>query len=350
MPNKPIAKFLPLGAIVQTFMVDDRNIVQGFPSQALYEAYNSSYFGETIGRVANRVSNARINSLNNKSYNLSRTDEEHSLHGGALGWGKKIWDGPISIEKRGIPGITELERGESVMFKLTSDDGDQGYPGAVEAQTIYTTGIQLEDGKEVSVLGIEFEVRMRDEVNDDDSDGVAATVVNMTNHSYFNLSGEATIDGTIVSLCTEKFLPVTHTGIPISLDPLSFPGVVANEPFTLTSVNIDNCFIVDPSASCQIPLDTRSSPLRCLVSAHHQVSGIRLEVLSTEPAFQFYTGKYIDVPAVGDTPARGPRSGFCVEPGRYVDAVNRQEWKNQVVLKKGQTYGSRIVYRAWSDN
>jgi aldose 1-epimerase len=72
-----------------------------------------------------------------------------------------------------------------------------------------------------------------------------------------------------------------------------------------------------------------------------------LDVFSTEPAFQFYTGKYIDVEAVEGAPKRGARAGFCVEPSRFVDAINREEWKSQVVLKKGEVYGSRVVYRGY---
>lgn len=98
-----------------------------------------------------------------------------------------------------------------------------------------------------------------------------------------------------------------------------------------------------------VPIDTRGAPLTLLVAARHPDSGIHLEVWSTEPAFQFYTGKYVDVPAVGGVPARGARAGFCVEPSRWVNAVNVPEWKNQVVLKKGETYGARIVYRAWKE-
>lgn len=78
-----------------------------------------------------------------------------------------------------------------------------------------------------------------------------------------------------------------------------------------------------------------------------------MEVHATDPAFQFYTGKYIDVPAAKtedgtEVPARGARSGFCVEPSRFVNAVNVPEWKDQVLLKKGEVYGSRIVYKGWS--
>jgi aldose 1-epimerase len=96
-----------------------------------------------------------------------------------------------------------------------------------------------------------------------------------------------------------------------------------------------------------IPVDTRGLPLRNLASFYHPDSRICLEVHSTEPAFQLYAGKFIDVPAVGNLPARGPGSGFCVEPSRYVNAINVEEWRNMVVLKRGGKYGSRIVYRSW---
>ena len=112
---------------------------------------------------------------------------------------------------------------------------------------------------------------------------------------------------------------------------------------------MDDCFILDDSTASSVPLDTRAQPLTRLVAAHHPATGIHLEVYSTEPAFQFYTGKYIDVPAVGGAPARAERSGFCVEPSRYVNALNVPEWKGQTLLKKGQTYGARIVYKAWKE-
>jgi aldose 1-epimerase len=114
--------------------------------------------------------------------------------------------------------------------------------------------------------------------------------------------------------------------------------------------DIDDCFVVDPSKpSSSIPLDTRSEPLTKLVAAHHPETKIHLEVSSTEPAFQFYTGKYIDVAAVEGVAARGARSGFCVEPSRFVNAANVDEWKNQMLLKKGEKYGTRIVYRGWKE-
>ncbi|PTB77444.1 galactose mutarotase-like protein [Trichoderma longibrachiatum ATCC 18648] len=231
-----VFKFLPLGAIIQSFKVKDTNIVLGFPEQEHYVKYNTAYFGETIGRVANRIKDARIESLNGgKSYALAANDGFNHLHGGNEGWGKRIWRGPTPVGTRQIPGVDGLRGGESVEFTLRSEDGDEGYPGTVEAKVVYTTGSQVVNGNEAFVLGIEYEARL--------------------------------VGG-------------------------------ADE---------------------------------------------------TVPSFQFYTGDLTNVPAAEGLPARGPRSAFCCEPGRWINACNVPEWKNMVLLKKGETYGARIVYRAWTE-
>ncbi|KAI1274222.1 galactose mutarotase-like domain-containing protein [Xylaria sp. FL0933] len=337
--------FLPLGAIIQSFKVGGVNIVQGFPTQELYVSHNGPYFGETIGRVANRISNAKLASLNGgKSYSLTANNGPNTLHGGVKGWGKRIWDGPKPVGLRSIPGLEgDLQGGESVEFTLRSEDGDEGFPGEVLAKVIYTTGKISNGGKEATVLGMEYEAEL--------VSGAEETVINMTNHSYFNLTGGPSIEGTVVQLCTPSYLPVDDGGIPTG-GPTTFTKVATNEQFTLGAQepDIDDCFVVDPSASpASVPIDTRSRPLVALVKAHHPESKIHLEVHSTEPAFQYYTGKYIDVPAVDGVPARGPRSGFCVEPSRFVNACNVEEWKSQVLLKKGEKYGCRILYKAWKE-
>lgn len=141
-----------------------------------------------------------------------------------------------------------------------------------------------------------------------------------------------------------------EAGIPLRGPEAPFPATKVNAPFTLTATepNIDDCFVVNVKSET-IPIDTRSEPLTRLAAASHPKTNIHLEVYSTEPAFQFYTGKHIDVPAVAGVPARINRSGFCVEPGRYVNAINVPEWKNQALLKKGEKYGCRTVYRVWQE-
>jgi len=323
--------FLPLGAIIQKFVVNGKNIVQGFPTAELYKQHNAPFFGETIGRIANRVSKAKINDLNGKSYQLAVNNGPNSLHGGDLGWGKREFEGPVIVDRNGK---------EATLFKYVSKDGEEGYPGAVEVRVWYVQAKEEVDGAQQEVLYIEYEAELI-------GDEVEETAINMTNHSYFNLSGGPTITGTEVNLITNKYQVVDDGGIPTG--PIEeYPGVSAKKTFTLgeKEPDIDDCFVAntDPSS---IPIDTRSSPLQKLASFYHPETKVHLEIHSTEPAFQFYTGKYIDVPAVGDLPARGARAGFCVEPSRYVNAVNVPEYKSMMVLKKGEKYGTKIVYRGW---
>ncbi|KAF1950278.1 aldose 1-epimerase [Byssothecium circinans] len=318
--------FLPLGAIIQEFKINGRNIVQGFPTADLYKKYNAPYFGETIGRIANRVSNGKFE-LNGKTHQLPINNGPNSLHGGNLGWGKREFEGPSQVERNGK---------QATLFKYRSVDGEENYPGTVEVRVWYVQ--EKDQGKEV--LHIEYEAEL---VGDDASE----TAINMTNHSYFILSDSPSIAGTEVILSTNKYQVVDDGGIPKG--PIEeYPGVKPNTLFILgeKEPDVDDCFVVntDPAS---VPIDTRSSPLQKLASFYHPDSKIHLEISSTEPAFQFYTGKYIDVPAVEGVPARGARSGFCVEPSRYVNAINVPEYKSMVTLKKGEKYGTKIVYRGW---
>ncbi|KAM4056565.1 aldose 1-epimerase domain-containing protein [Hirsutella rhossiliensis] len=335
--------FLPLGAIIQSIRIKGTNIVLGFATQDQYAEHNTPYFGETIGRVANRIKDARIDSLNGTSYSLAANNGPNCLHGGNVGWGKRIWTGPVPVGTAAptIPGVDGFTRGKSVAYSLVSQHGDEGFPGTVEAKVIYTAGTQDVDGREAIVLGIEYEAGL--------VGGADETVINMTNHSYFNLSGDATIAGTSVTLATRNHLPFDSSSVPTG-SPVHFPAFDTAKPFVLGAAgpDVDNCFTVATDAS-SVPIDTRGQPLVRNLSAHHPKTGIHLDVLSTEPAFQFYTGHFTDVPPVGGAPARGPRSAFCCEPGRFVNACNVPEWRGMTVLRRGELYGARIVYRIWAN-
>ncbi|KAF1984145.1 galactose mutarotase-like protein [Aulographum hederae CBS 113979] len=335
--------FLPTGAIIQEFLVDGTNIVQGFPTTSLYHKYANVYYGETIGRVANRIANARIENLNNRTYELAANDVgekgSNTLHGGKLGWGERVFEGPIPVNKGGK---------EAVLFKRISADGEEGFPGTVEVRVWYIASKETDkDGKEITQLEVEYEAEMVGDENPEE------TVVALTNHSYFNLTDGETIEGTEVTLATNKYLPVDETNIPTGAIE-EYPDISANTPFLLgkTEPDIDNCFLTHNSPTT-VPIDTRALPLHPLASLFHPTSKIHLEIASTEPAFQFYTGKYIDIPDDEDEATgqkvkrRGPRSGFCVEPSRWVNAVNVGEWRGMVVLGRGKVYGARSVYRAW---
>ncbi|KAL1982688.1 hypothetical protein VTN96DRAFT_998 [Rasamsonia emersonii] len=322
--------FLPLGAIIQEFRVAGHNIVQGFPTQEDYVKYNSPYFGATIGRVCNRLKDAVLKDVNGKSYTLAQNNGPNSLHGGKQGWDARVFDGPKPVNRNGK---------EAVLFKYLSNDGEEGYPGTVEIRVWYTTS--KEDASK-TVLEVEYEVELV-------GDEVEETAVNITNHSYFNISDGPTIEGTQAQLYTDQYLPVDSTKIPHGTIE-SFVKTNVTSPFVLgvPEPDIDHCFVVETDPS-KVPLDTRPLPLKRLASFSHPATKLHLEVYSTEPAFQFYTGKYINVPAMEGAPARGPGAGFCVEPSRYVNAPNEPAWRHMTLLKKGQIWGSKIVYKAWKE-
>ena len=166
-------------------------------------------------------------------------------------------------------------------------------------------------------------------------------------HSYHNLSGGPTIEGSEVTLHTSKHLVVDELLIPTGAIE-DFPGIEANKPFVIGEVepDIDHCFVVDTDTS-KMPLDTRKRQLKPLISVSHPKTNLHLDVFSTEPSFQFYLGQHVEVAATADTPARGARAGFCVEAARFINAVNVPEWRNQVVLRRGDIWGSKTVHKAW---
>ena len=168
-PGQSAFKFLQRGAIIQEFTVAGQNIVLGFPDPKAYASHNSSYFGETIGRVANRVQDARLRKLNDRAYTLKANNGTSSLHGGLQGWGKKTWQGPTLGLRDGK---------ESVTFQYQSIHGEEGYPGTVDARVNYAGSTRVEDGIEMTVLDVEYEVRM----SENQPDGVDETVINVTNH------------------------------------------------------------------------------------------------------------------------------------------------------------------------
>lgn len=342
MPKSPV-KFLPLGAIIQEFWIGSRNIVLGFKTQDEYQSRQHPYFGETIGRIPNRLSDGRITGLNGRDYVFVRNERNATtLHGGVVGWGKQIWDGPHTVKRRSR---------DAVLFTLRSPDGDEGFPGQVDARVWYTveergqeeegqgdTGTRTtRRGAEEVVLDVEYEIEM----TGDEAD-VSETVCSMTNHGYWNLGDGPTVAGMEVEFDTDLHLEVDDLQIPTGRI-LPYPAVTRGQPVSFTSAwpVIDDCFVLETDPRT-VPLDTRDLPLRRYVTMSHAGTGIRLEGFTTEPTFQFYSGDGI---RVGDAGAGGssalPRAGIALEPNRYVNAVNMPEWRSMVHLKRGQTWGCR---------
>jgi aldose 1-epimerase len=156
--------FLKNGALIQEFKVGGQNIVLGFSDPEPYAA--APFFGETIGRIANRIKNGIVTDLNGKSYQLGKNNGPNHLHGGEKGWGRRLFSGPTPMMRNGK---------ESVQFTYTSPDGEEGYPGTVELRVWYSAGEEQDAGTTKTVLTAEYEVELI-------GDECEETAVNVTNH------------------------------------------------------------------------------------------------------------------------------------------------------------------------
>lgn len=175
--------------------------------------------------------------------------------------------------------------------------------------------------------------------------------------SYFHVNpGMSTTEGTVITLGTDQYLELdqcqTPTGRITTFPSIPQPG----KSFTLgaTEPAIDDCFVMDTTAPQTCRLDTRSLPLRHLATISHPDTGLSLEIQSTEPAFQLYTGDGLCIPEAETDegikiPSRGKRSGIAIEPSRYVDCAGREEWRGMCRLRKGELWGAKSVYRGWKE-
>ncbi|CAI5758937.1 unnamed protein product [Candida verbasci] len=293
------------GATIQNIQIGDQLLVCGFDNGSDYKSSSNPYFGANIGRFANRIKHGKF-TLNGKKYQLSQNEgDKNCLHSGFNGFDKQNWYGPI---------VKFNDDKFKVDFKLIDKDGNDGFPGDLETILHYIIGYKF--------IEIEYESKL---LNGE------STIVNLTNHSYFNISNGDSIDDTEFELGTDQYLKVDD-----ELIPTGEIASIGSAKFTLTSdKSFDNCFIVNENDD---RIDTRSNELKQLVKASHKDSKITLIVSSTDPAFQLYSGDGIN------TDGFKKRSGFCVEPSRFLNAINQPNWSKQVILKKDETYGGKIKY------
>lgn len=166
MSVESAATFLPYAALIQEFYVGGQNICLGFPTQELYEKHNVPAFGSSIGRVANRIQGGLVKNLNGRDYQIFQNDGNNTCHGGKLGWHKKVWDGPKTVEKNGK---------KALEFKLLSKDGDENFPGTVETRVYYSVHKEGDGDNAKTVLEMEYECEFV-------GDECEETIVNLTNH------------------------------------------------------------------------------------------------------------------------------------------------------------------------
>jgi aldose 1-epimerase len=317
-----VAKVMTWGATLTELHVPDRagklaDVVLGFDT---FEPFltKSPYFGCTTGRVANRIANGRF-TLGGKEYTLATNNDPNHLHGGIAGLDKRLWEASI------LPST----KGAAVLFKYTSPDGEEGYPGALAIAVTYTL-------TETNELIVDYHATT-----------TATTPVNLTNHAYFNLAGAG--NGTILDhkleLRAGHYTPVDETGIP-SGEIRSVKGTVMDftTPMAI-GIRIDKLAGEPGGYDHNYCLDNQDGDLALAARLVEPNSGRVLEILTTEPGIQLYTGNFLDGSITGkDGVTYLKNYAVCLETQHYPDSVNQPNFPS-TILAPGATYTQTTVHR-----
>jgi aldose 1-epimerase len=321
-------RIITYGGIIQTIEVPDRrgrtaNVALGFNNLTDYLERNSPYFGCITGRYANRIADGRF-TLDNVTYQLATNNEENHLHGGDVGFDKRIWQAS-EIRERDTVGLA---------LRYLSPAGEENYPGALDTTVTYR-------------LTRDNAIRIDYHATTD-----AATIVNLTNHTYFNLAGEGSgdINDHRLMLNAGRYTPVDATLIPTgALDPVAGTPMDFRRP-TAIGERIRNDFeqlVIGRGYDHNYVLDRRDPSFRELELAarvSEPRSGRVLTVRTTEPGIQFYSGNFLDGTLVG-TSGRMYRQGdgFALETQHFPDSPNQPRFPS-TVLRPGETYRTTTVY------
>jgi aldose 1-epimerase len=312
------------GGRIVTLKTPDRHgrfedIVLGFDSLDGYLAKNP-YFGALVGRYANRIANAEF-TIGKKTYHLARNDGPNSLHGGLKGFDKVGWQGkPVHVDE-----------GPAIELTYLSSDGEENYPGNLHVIVRYTLTNKNE-------LKIDYRATTDKE-----------TILNLTNHSYFNLAGQAagSILDHLVMINADEFTPVNEHLIPtgerrrVSGTPFDFrklepigKRIGENDQQLKYGIGYDHNYILNRKPAALVPAARVTEP----------TTGRAIEVSTTEPGIQFYTGNHLDgsVRGKGGT-IYGFRSGFCLETQHFPDSPHHPEFPS-TALKPDQEYRSSTVF------
>ncbi len=318
------AGIITYGGIVVSLKVPDRagklqEVTLGYDSLDGYLKNNSPYFGALIGRYANRIDKGKF-SLGGREYRLATNNGESHLHGGNRGFDKVIWK-------------AEEIRGEnSVGLKLAyvSPDSEEGYPGALTVAVTYT----LTNNNE---LKTDYTATTSKE-----------TILNLTNHAYFNLAGSGDILKHEVMINAGRFTPVNAAVIPtgelrsVKGTPMDF-----TKPMAIGArINQkDEQLVLGKGYDHNWVLDRKDNNLSLAARVTEPTSGRVLEVLTTEPGIQFYTGNFLDGTIKGKAgKVYQQRAGFCLETQHFPDSPNKPNFPS-TILKPGQKYATTTIYK-----
>ncbi len=308
-------KIMNYGGIITSIKMKDKNneikdVVLGYDSFSDY-LEEHPYFGAIIGRFGNRIANAEFE-LNGEKYNLCQNNEKNNLHGGEKGFDKVVWESEI-IEN-------------SLRLTYTSPDLEEGFPGTLKASVIYT----LSEDNELII----------DYIAQTDKD----TVINLTNHSYFNLNGrdDTSILNHKLKINADFYTPTDSESIPTGEI-----KSVANTPFDFREFHCIGERILSDNEQLKFAngydhnyvLNEKSKELKSVAILKGDKSGIIMEVITTEPGIQFYTGNYLELAFN----KYNHRAGVCLETQHYPDSPNQPNFPT-TVLKKDDIYKSKTIY------
>jgi len=291
------------------------NVVLGFTSFDKYAA-GHPFFGAIAGRVANRIGGARF-TLDGKEYKLAANNGPNTLHGGMNGFDKKVWDAePV-----------DTSDGPSLKLRYVSPDGEEGFPGSLTTSVTYT-------------LTNEDELRI-----DYNATTNKPTIVNLTNHSYWNLAGDG--NGTILDhelmINADKYTVFDATQIPtgeiksVEGTPLDFRKTtpIGSRIAQVDGGGYDHNFV----------LNGKTGPMKLCARVRDPKSGRMMEIRTTEPGVQFYTANGLDGKITGTSGKPYPKYGaFCLETQHFPDSVNHPEFPT-VILRPGQTYRTTTIHK-----
>jgi aldose 1-epimerase len=309
-------KIITYGATIVSVEAPDRDgnladVVFGYDGMAGYQSADNPYFGACCGRFANRISDGRF-SIDGTEYSLATNDGPNALHGGLEGFDKKVWDAEIVGEK-------------SVRMSLSSPDGEEGYPGTLQVALIYS-------------LNDEGELRL-----DYTAETDKKTILNLTNHSYFNLVGSGTVHNHLISIHADHYTVVDDEATPsgelravagTEMDLLS-PTPIGKNIDAVQGLGYDHNYCINQNATGELTL---------AAEVVEPETGRTLECWTTEPGVQFYTGNFVENIKGKGGLVYNKQEGFCLETQHYPDSPNHPSFPS-TELAPGETYTQTCIYK-----
>lgn len=309
-------KIINYGATIVSVEAPDRenilaDVVLGFEDMEGYQGENNPHLGCCCGRYANRIAAGKF-ALDGVEYQLAINNGPNALHGGLSGFDKKVW-------------AAEVVGGNAVKMSVTSPDGEEGYPGTLTVEVIYS-------------LNDEGELRI-----DYSAETDKKTVVNLTNHSYFNLAGEGSVHNHVIRINADRYTIVDDDSIPsgelrevagTEMD-LRTPTSIGKNIDAVQGLGYDHNYCINQMAEGELTLTaTVTDP----------ASGRTLECWTTEPGVQFYTGNFLDGVQGKGGAYYNKHEGFCLETQHWPDSPNQPTFPS-TELAPGQTYTQTCIYK-----